>query len=52
MKQSTYESIFDLNNVTLEDCEVMYKCKNECAVIRDGMLKDFTKEKSEVVLSR
>lgn len=45
-----YDKIIELSNVTLEDCEIMYKCKNECAVIRDGMLKNFTKEKSEVVL--
>ena len=33
-----YENVFDFSNVTVEDCEIMYKCKNECVIYsRDNM---------------
>ena len=47
---SKYEQIIDLSNVTIEDCVVMYQCKNECAILSDGVLVDFTKEKEEVAI--
>lgn len=45
-----YENVFDFSNVTVEDCEIMYKCKNECAILNDGLLIGFKKEEREAII--
>lgn len=38
-----YDKIIDLDNVTLQDCEDLYKYKNISTVINDGKVVDFEK---------
>ena len=42
-----YSNIIELDNVTLQDCCDMYKMRNEYAVINDGRLVNFVKEKTK-----
>ena len=39
-----YETVIELDNVTLEDCIDLYEKKNICTIINDGIIKDFVKE--------
>lgn len=39
-----YENIIELDNVTLEDCLVLYEKKNISVVINDGHVINFVKE--------
>lgn len=44
MKKMDYSNIIDLDNVTLQDCEDMYRMKNMRTVINDGRVVNFEKE--------
>lgn len=39
-----YDTIMELDNLTIQDCENMYKTKNMYAVIDDGRVVNFEKE--------
>ena len=39
-----YETVIELDNVTLEDCIDLYEKKNVKIVISDGHITDFVKE--------
>ena len=39
-----YETVIELDNVTLEDCIDLYEKKNVRIVISDGHITDFVKE--------
>jgi hypothetical protein len=39
-----YNTIFELNDITLEDCQNLYNKESLCAVINDGRLINFEKE--------
>ena len=40
-----YSSIIELDNVTLQDCEDMYRTKNMRTVIDNGRVINFEKER-------
>ena len=44
MKNMDYNNIIELDNVTLQDCEDMYRMKNMKTVIDDGRIINFEKE--------
>ena len=44
MKKIDYSNIIELDNVTLQDCEDMYRMKNMRTVINDERVKNFEKE--------
>ena len=44
MKCIDYSSIIELDNVTLQDCEDMYKMKDMITVSDDGRVINFEKE--------
>ena len=44
MKKMDYSNIIELDNVTLQDCEDMYRIKNMRTVINDERVKNFEKE--------
>ena len=44
MKGIDYSSIIELDNVTLQDCEDMYRTKNMNTIINDGRIINFEKE--------
>ncbi len=39
-----YDTIMELDNLTIQDCENMYKMRNMCAVIDDGRVVNFEEE--------
>ena len=39
-----YDTVIELDNVTLEDCTDLYEKKNIRIVISDGHITDFVKE--------
>lgn len=39
-----YSSIIELDNVTLQDCEDMYRMKDTITLIDDGRIINFEKE--------
>ena len=39
-----YDTVIELDNVTLEDCTDLYEKKNIRIVISDGRITDFIKE--------
>ena len=39
-----YDTVIELDNVTLEDCSDLYEKKNIRIVISDGRITDFIKE--------
>ena len=39
-----YDTVIELDNVTLEDCIDLYEKKNVRTVISDGHVTDFVKE--------
>ena len=45
MSLKNYDKIIELDNVTLQDCIDMYKMKDMCAVLDDGRVINFEKEK-------
>ena len=45
MKGIDYNSIIELDNVTLQDCEDMYRTKNMRTVIDNGRVINFENEK-------
>ena len=44
MKNMDYNNIIELDNVTLQDCEDMYRTKNMNTIINDGRVINFEKE--------
>lgn len=44
MKKMDYSNIIELDNVTLQDCDNMYRMKNMRTVINDGRVVNFEKE--------
>ena len=44
MKNMDYNNIIELDNVTLQDCEDMYRTKNMRTVIDNGRIINFEKE--------
>lgn len=42
-----YDTIIDLDNVTLQDCINMYKIKKVKTIINKGRIVNFEKEKGE-----
>ena len=44
MKNMDYNNIIELDNVTLQDCEEMYRTKNMNTIINDGRIINFEKE--------
>ena len=44
MKVMDYNNIIELDNVTLQDCEYIYRMKNMKTVIDDGRIINFEKE--------
>ena len=44
MKKIDYSNIIELDNVTLQDCEDMYRMKNMRTVIDYGRVVNFEKE--------
>ena len=44
MKKIDYSNIIELDNVTLQDCEDMYRTKNMRTVIDNGRIINFEKE--------
>ena len=44
MKKMDYSNIIELDNVSLQDCEDMYRTKNMITVIKDGRIINFEKE--------
>ena len=44
MKGIDYSSIIELDNVTLQDCEDMYRMKDMITLIDDGRVINFDKE--------
>lgn len=46
MEDRLFFDALTLANVTVEDCEEMYRCKNFCAICNDGKLLGFVKEPS------
>ena len=44
MKNMDYNNIIELDNVTLQDCEDMYRTKNMRTIINDGRIINFEKE--------
>ena len=44
MKKIDYSNIIELDNVTLQDCEDMYRTKNMRTVIDNGRVINFEKE--------
>ncbi len=44
MEERLFFSAQTLANVTVEDCEEMYRRKNYCAICQDGKLWGFVKE--------
>ena len=45
MKKIDYSNIIELDNVTMHDCEDMYRIKNMRTVINDGRVVNFEKER-------
>ena len=43
-KNMNYNNIIELDNVTLQDCEDMYRIKNMNTIINDGRIINFEKE--------
>ena len=43
-KNMNYNNIIELDNVTLQDCEDMYRTKNMNTIINDGRIINFEKE--------
>ena len=39
-----YESMIELDNITLEDCIDLYDKKGICIVVNDGRITNLTKE--------
>ena len=39
-----YDTVIELDEVTLEDCINLYEKKNICTIIEDGRVINFTKE--------
>lgn len=46
MKKMDYNNIIELDNITLQDCEDMYRMKNMRTVIDDGRIVNFEKEEN------
>ena len=46
MKKMDYSNIIELDNITLQDCEDMYRMKNMRTVIDDGRIVNFEKEEN------
>ena len=44
MNKMDYNNIIELDNVSLQDCEDMYRMKNMRTVINDGRVVNFEKE--------
>ena len=44
MKKMDYSNIIELDNVTLQDCDNMYRMKNMRTAIDDGRVVNFEKE--------
>ena len=44
VKNMDYNNIIELDNVTLQDCEDMYRTKNMNTIINDGRIINFEKE--------
>ena len=44
MKGIDYSNIIELDNVTIQDCEDMYRMKNMRTVINDGRVVNFEKD--------
>ena len=44
MNKMDYNNIIELDNVTMHDCEDMYRMKNMRTVINDGRVVNFEKE--------
>ena len=44
MKRIDYNNIIEMDNVTLFDCEDMYRMKDMITVIDDGRVVNFEKE--------
>lgn len=42
-----YDKIIELDNVTIQDCEELYKFKGIRTVINDGRIVNFKKERSD-----
>lgn len=42
-----YNSILEMDNITLQDCTDMYRLKDMRAVIEDGKIVNFVKEERE-----
>lgn len=42
-----YNSILEMDNITLQDCTDMYRLKDMCVVINDGRVVNFAKEERE-----
>ena len=42
-----YNSILEMDNITLQDCTDMYRLKDMSAVIEDGKIVNFVKEEKE-----
>ena len=42
-----YNSILEMDNITLQDCTDMYRLKDMGAVIEDGKIVNFVKEERE-----
>lgn len=40
-----YDKIIELDNVTIQDCEELYKFKGISTVINDGRIINFVKER-------
>ena len=39
-----YDTVIELDEITLEDCLDLYEKKNIRTIINDGIIKDFVKE--------
>lgn len=44
MRNIDYNTIVELDDVTLEDCQNLYNKEDLCAIINDGRLINFEKE--------
>lgn len=45
-----YDSIMELDNLTLEDCVNIYKLENIYTIVNDGKLAGLRKEKGEEMI--
>lgn len=46
MKKIDYNNIIELDNLSLQDCEDMYRMENMRTVIDDGRIVNFEKEEN------